>query len=50
MARVKAGFAQEYGIEEANRIFGGGESKGSTSSVKNDQNVAGKADSLLGKY
>jgi len=50
MARVKAGFAQEYGIEEANRIFGGGESKGSTSSVKNDQNVAGNADSLLGKY
>jgi hypothetical protein len=47
MARVKAGFAQEYGPEEANRIFGGGKSKGSTSSVKNDRNVAGPADQYL---
>jgi hypothetical protein len=52
MARVKAGFAKEYGPAEANRIFGGGSGEGSTGAIPNDRNVAGASDALLnsGKY
>ena len=49
MARVKAGFAKEYGAAEANRIFGGGSSEGSQggqagSRHANDQDHAAKVE------
>jgi hypothetical protein len=51
MARVKAGFAKEYGQPAADRIFGGGQTSGG-GAIPNDRDVAGASDALLssGKY
>jgi hypothetical protein len=43
MARVKAGFAKEYGRQEANRIFGGG-AGGSSSRHAGDQDHGAKVE------
>ena len=50
IARVKVAFAKEYGQAEANRIFGGGSSNGSSGAIPNDRNVASNNEALYTKY
>jgi hypothetical protein len=50
MARVKAGFAKEYGQVAANKTFGGGSSEGSQGAIPNDRNVASSNEELYTKH